>query len=51
MPLQDTDPTPSFGGFGFTQDKVARALGVSVVTVKREAAAALHLMAAMIWED
>ena len=19
MPLQDTDPTPSFGGFGFTQ--------------------------------
>ena len=20
MPLQDTDPTPSFGGFGFTED-------------------------------
>ncbi len=32
------------------QEYVARALGVSLVTVKRDAAAAIRAMVAMIWE-
>ena len=26
MPLQDTDPTPSFGGFGLNRNKISIAL-------------------------
>ena len=34
-----------------TQDKVAKALQLSVITVKREAADAFRRMVEMIWED
>ena len=34
MPLQDTDPTPSFGGFGLNRRQVAGALFIAEGTVR-----------------
>ena len=39
------------GRHRFRQDRVAKALGISVITVKREAAMAFRQMVGAIWED
>ena len=53
MPLQDTDPTPSFGGFGFSHDVDTRETYSKVRLQKRDfkqAAAALMNKARDHWE-